>query len=216
MQVNNPLYKDQGIHVIASLFTVENGITKVLLIKRKNDPFKDMWALAGGALYNNETIEEGIKREIFEKTGIKKVSLYSSKIFSDVKRSPVMRMIAVTFIGIIDSEKINLIKDNLKASDILFFPIDKIPELAYDHEKIIKENLETLREQIFNTNILRDLFSKGFTLPELQKTYEIILNKTYDRRNFRKKILSLDIIYDTNKSTVFEGKKPAKVYMFKD
>lgn len=216
MQVNNPLYKDQGIHVIASLFTVENGITKVLLIKRKNDPFKDMWALTGGALYNNETIEEGIKREIFEKTGIKKVSLYSSKIFSDVKRSPVMRMIAVTFIGIIDSEKINLIKDNLKASDILFFPIDEIPELAYDHEKIIKENLETLREQIFNTNILRDLFSKGFTLPELQKTYEVILNKTYDRRNFRKKILSLGIIYDTNKSTVFEGKKPAKVYMFKD
>ncbi len=67
MEVNNKLYKNQGIHVISTIFTVEKGVTKVLLIRRKNKPFMDKWALVGGALYNNESIEEGLKREIKEK-----------------------------------------------------------------------------------------------------------------------------------------------------
>ena len=66
MQTSNPLYKRQGIHAIASIFTVEDGVTKVLLVKRKNVPFKDMWALVGGAVYNNEDLLDGLKREIFE------------------------------------------------------------------------------------------------------------------------------------------------------
>ena len=81
MEINNPLYKKQGIHVISSIFTVENGITKVLLIKRKNNPYKDMWALVGGALYNNEEVKIGLEREILEKTGIKNIELYFSNVF---------------------------------------------------------------------------------------------------------------------------------------
>ena len=81
MQINNPLYKNQGIHVICSIFTVEMGITKVLLIKRKNEPYKNMWALVGGALYNNEDLLDGMKREIFEKTGIKNIDIYLSGVF---------------------------------------------------------------------------------------------------------------------------------------
>ena len=76
MEKNNPLYKNQGIHLISSIFTVEDGKVKVLLIKRKNEPFKDKWALVGGALYNNEEIEIGVKREIFEKTGIRDIDIY--------------------------------------------------------------------------------------------------------------------------------------------
>ena len=75
MEVNNPLYKNQGIHTISCLFTVEKGVTKVLLIKRDNEPFKGMWALVGGALYNNEELLEGAKREIKEKTGIENIEL---------------------------------------------------------------------------------------------------------------------------------------------
>ena len=70
MDVKNKLYKNQGINVISTIFTVEKGNVKVLLIKRKNEPYKDMWALVGGALYNNEDVEEGMYREIKEKTGI--------------------------------------------------------------------------------------------------------------------------------------------------
>ena len=81
MQKDNPLYKNQGIHVICSIFTIDKGKTKVLLVKRKNEPYKDMWALVGGALYNDETLEDGLKREIKEKTGICDIRL-SSLVFS--------------------------------------------------------------------------------------------------------------------------------------
>ena len=127
MQVNNPLYKNQGIHVISALFTVEEGITKVLLIKRKNEPFKDMWALVGGALYNNETVEQGIEREILEKTGLTGINIFPSKVFSKVDRSPVMRMIAVSFIGVIDSASVSVFKETLKTSNDDCVTIDKIP-----------------------------------------------------------------------------------------
>lgn len=87
MRVDNKLYEKQGIHVISAIFTVDNGITKVLLVKRSNKPYKDMWALPGGALYNNERLEDGVKREIYEKTGIKIVIFTSLKhLMSLVKK----------------------------------------------------------------------------------------------------------------------------------
>ena len=215
MQVNNPLYKNQGIHVISALFTVEEGVTKVLLIKRKNEPFKDMWALVGGALYNNETIEEGMQREIEEKTGLKNVKLFPSKNFSKIDRSPLMRMIAISYVGIVDYKNVDIAKETLKTSNADFVPIDKVPLLAYDHNEIFDSCLETLREIIFETDILKTLFVDGFTLPELQEVCEVILNKEFDRRNFRKWLLLNDMIEDTNKEVTYKGRKPAKIYVFK-
>lgn len=214
MEANNPLYKNQGIHVISSIFTIERGITKVLLIKRKNEPYKDKWALVGGALYNNENLDTGMKREIYEKTDIKDIDIYFSNVFGEVNRSPVMRMLAVSYIGVIDSEKIAILKETLKTSNSDWFSIDNIPELAYDHNEIIKDSLETLKSKIGSTDILKTLFPSGFTIPEIQKVYESILGISYDRRNFRKKLLSTDLIVDTNKCVKFEGNKPAKLYKF--
>jgi len=214
MQVNNPLYKNQGIHVIISIFTVERGIIKVLLIKRKNEPYKDLWALVGGALYNNEELIDGIKREIYEKTGIENIDIYNSSVFGEVNRSPIKRMIAITYIGIIDSKRVGILKDTQKTSDADWVPIDKIPKLAYDHNKILDEAVNSLKEKIIETNILKSLYPDGFTLPEIQKVYEVILDNKFDRRNFRKKILNTGFIEDTNKYVSFEGKKQAKLYKF--
>lgn len=216
MEVNNPLYKKQGIHVITSIFTVENGITKVLLIRRKNEPFKDMWALVGGALRNNEDLLDGAIREIYEKTGIENINIYFSNVFGKVNRSPVMRMVATSFIGVIDNGKVNVLKETLKTSNAEWFDINKIPNLAYDHNEILTDSLEFLKTKIVNSNILKSLFPYGFTIPEIQKTYESILGIKFDRRNFRKKILSIDLIEDTNKTRIFEGTKPAKIYKFKN
>ncbi|MDD2203390.1 MAG: NUDIX domain-containing protein [Bacilli bacterium] len=216
MKANNPLYKNQGIHVIISLFTVEKGVTKVLLIKRKNLPYTNMWALVGGALYNNENIEDGMKREVFEKTGIKDIEIYFSNVFGRVDRSPIMRMIALSYIGVIDSEKVAVLKDTLKTSDSDWVSTDRVPKLAYDHNEILTEALNTLKTKILSSDILKTLFPNGFTLPEIQKTYESILNKKFDRRNFRKKLLSFDLIIDTNEYVTFEGKKPAKLYKFRN
>ena len=110
MRVGYKLYENQGIHVITSLFTVEQGVVKVLLIKRNNEPFYGDWVLTGGALYNNETLEEGAKRELKEKTGIDNVPLKQFKAFGKIDRSPVMRMVAIGYIGIIDSKRVNILR----------------------------------------------------------------------------------------------------------
>ena len=216
MDVKNKLYKNQGIHVITALFTVEQGVTKVLLIKRKNKPFQGDWVLTGGALYNNEDLEDGALREIKEKTGITGVSIKQFKAFGKVDRSPVMRMVAVGFIGVIDSKRVQVLRETENTSNADWFPINKIPPLGYDHEEILHDALIELRKQIVKSNMLKSLFPDGVPMPEWQKTYEAILNKKFDRRNFRKKILNLNLIEDTNKSDKFEGNKPAKLYQFKN
>ena len=214
MKISNPLYKNQGIHLISAIFTVDKGITKVLLIKRKNEPYKDMWALVGGALYNNEDLEDGLKRELQEKTGIENIKLDMFNVYGKLNRSPVFRMVAIGYIGVIDSNKVSLLKETLKTSNADWFSIDKIPDLAYDHNEILNDALNTLKDKIFETDILKNLFNEEFTLPELQKVYETILNKKFDRRNFRKKLLNDGIIIETGKVVNFEGNKPAKLYKF--
>lgn len=216
MEINNPKYKNQGIHVISAIFTVDKGITKVLLIKRKNEPFKGSWALVGGGLYNDETAQEGMQREIKEKTGITNIHLEMFDIFSKVDRSPLMRMLAIGYLGIVDSSAIKFISETSKTSNCDWVPIDLVGPLAYDNNEILNAAIEVLKRRIQATDILRNLYPEGFTIPEIQKTYEAILGKNYDRRNFRKKLLSLGIIYDTGVEKKFQGNRPAKIYQFID
>ena len=215
MEVNNPLYKNIGIHVICSLFTVDKGKIKVLLIKRKNEPFKDMWALVGGALYNNEKLEDGIRREVFEKTGLKNMDLYFSSIDDDINRSPIKRMVAINYVGVIDKDSA-ILMDTKKTSSAKWVELEDVELLAYNHNKILKNAKINLKKLVVSSSVLKALFPKGFTMPELQITYESILEKKFDRRNFRKKILSLGLIEETEGTVIFNGKKPAKKYIFKD
>ena len=216
MEVNNPKYEHQGIHVIASIFTIDKGKLKILLVKRKNNPYQGLWALTGGALYNDEDLEEGLKREIYEKTGLENIEVKLANVFGKKNRSPVMRMVAVTYIGIIDASKVEIAKSTLKTSNAEWFSIDEVPHLAYDHNEIIADAIKKLKEEILKTDLLKVFFPNGFTLPELQKVYESILEKKLDRRNFRKKILNMDMIIPKEEEKTFEGKKKAKIYIFKE
>lgn len=216
MELNNKLYKNIGIHVITTLFTVDKGVVKVLLVKRTNEPFNGYWALPGGAMYNNETLEDGARRELKEKTGLENIKLELGNIFDDVNRSNLQRMIGVSFLGVINTKGIELQKETMKTSNADFFAIDKVPKLAYDHNLVIDKSLVILKEKILKSSILKDLLPEEFTLPELQNVYETLLNKELDRRNFRKKLLNDGIIWAVNKDAVFNGKKPAKLYCFKD
>lgn len=217
MKVENKLYKNQGIHVISSIFTVDKGITQVLLIKRKNEPFKDYWALVGGALYNNESLDDGMKREIYEKSGLCDVNLYQYGVFDEKDKTPTinMRMIAIGYLGLVDSKKEKIIKENINTKDVDWFDINEVPNLAFLHNEMLEEAIEKLKDLIVDTNILKTLLPKEFTMPELQKIFEGIFQTKYDRRNFRKKILSLNILEDTNKEISINGNKPSKLYKFK-
>ena len=215
MKVNDPRYKNQGIHVISNIFTIDKGVIKILLIKRKYDPFKDKWALVSGALYNDEELLDGLNREIKEKTGLTDIENILVNVYGDISRSPVMRMVGISYIGLIDRYKVEINKETFKTVDANWFTIDEIPnDLAFDHKKIINDSVLRLKKLVLETNILKSLYPNGFTIPEIQKVYESILNKKLDRRNFRKKIVSLDFVKETNEMSNFVGKKKARVYKF--
>lgn len=216
MEFKNPKYQNQGIHLLASIFTIDKGIVKVLLVKRKKEPFKNYWGLVGGALYNDEKLLNGLTREIEEKSGIKNLELKLCNVFDEIESTPKFRMIALSYIGLIDYSSITVLKKTDKTIDADWFSLDEIPTLAYEHNKILNESIEYLKKEIFKTNILNAFYPNGFTIPELQKVTEAILNKKLDRRNFRKKILSFEFIYDTEKFRNVDGKKPAKIYNFKE
>ena len=217
MEIKNPLYKNQGIHAIVSLLTVSENKFKVLLIKRKKEPFKDYWCLLGGAVYNNETLEIAVLRELEEKSGIKNVKPDMFGMFSkpDRAKETGFRMLGIGYLALVDNSAINFIKDSTKTTDIMWWDIDKIPDLAYDHKDILESSIEYLKKQIFKSDIIKSLFPKYVTIPELQKAYETILGKSFDRRNFRKKMLSIGLISDTG---LFQnnGKKPAKLYLINE
>lgn len=216
MNTKDPRYDNQGLHVVLSIFTIDKGKFKVLLIKRKNEPFKNKWILVGGCAYNTESAEEAMNRELFEKTHIKNVNFEMFDVFTNPNRSPLKRMIAIGYMGVCDSSIIEKFRSTEKASDADWFEIDRIPELGYDHKDILTKAINTLKDKIFTTTIIKKLFPSTFTLPELQIAYESILDKKLDRRNFRKKLLSDNIIMETNETQKEQNKKATKLYKFTD
>ncbi|MEG0021492.1 MAG: hypothetical protein RSB77_01945 [Bacilli bacterium] len=204
------------LETLISIFTIDKGELKVLLSRKKNDPFKGYWTLPGNFLKNTETIEENIENVILNNTGLNNVYIEQCFTFSNLNRNIEDRIIATTFIGLIDSKSVEMKNDLIKTNEFELFSIDEVPKMGYDHEEVITKNIEFLKKKIINSNVLKSLFPSDFTLPELQRVYEQILGKELDRRNFRKKFISLDLIEDTNEKNIGCNGRPAKLYRFKD
>jgi 8-oxo-dGTP diphosphatase len=215
MDINNPKYKNQGIHGLSAIFTVEDGAINVLLIRRKKEPFKGRRIMVGGAIHNDETIDDGLRREIKEKTGIKDIYIEQFGVYSNPARSPWMRMVAVSYIALIDSKNVKILRETSHTTDAAWFNIRDIPKLGYDHEEILNDAIIYLKKVIFKSNIAKALLNEKFTMPELQRVYETLLEKGIDRRNFRKKLLSLGIVEETKSGEEKKVGKPAKYYRFK-
>ncbi|MFA6860529.1 MAG: NUDIX domain-containing protein [Clostridia bacterium] len=214
MDTTNPLYKNQGIHAVASIFTLHEGEVKVLLIKRTNEPFKGSWILVGGAIYNNEDILTGMNREIYEKTKLQNLKLVQSGVFSDPQRAPQMRMIAIGFTTVVNYEKTKFSSITPKTEDAKWFKINEVPVLGYDHNKILEESIKTLKCDIFEKSTLIELLPSEFTLPQVQKICETILGQKLDRRNFRKQLLQKKLICQTGNYDYSSQKRPANLYKF--
>ena len=157
-----------------------------------------------------------MRREIYEKIIIKDINFQKFDVFTDPKRSPVRRMIAIGYIGVADASIITKFKETSKASSADWFEIDRIPELGYDHKEILFKAIETLKEKIFDSNIMKTLYPNEFTLNELQQTYEKILETKLDRRNFRKKMLQSGLIVETQNTLKKDKIKPSKLYKFSE
>lgn len=203
------------IETMISIFTVVDGNVKVLLAKKKEEPYKGYWVLPYSYLTNQEVLENKVNSLIINQTGLSRVKFEHDSVFSDLDRNPEARVIGISYVGFIDvvSAKLN---SNDKDSEFEWFNIKMLPRLAYDHRKVLESAIDYLKRNISNSKIILHLFPSDFTLPELQKVYEQILDKKLDRRNFRKKFINTEIIEDTGyKNEGFSG-RPAKLYRFKD
>jgi len=197
------------------IFTVFEEDLKVLLVKRKILPFKGMWAIPGGFIHMDESLDDAAKRELKEETNVSEVYLEQLYTFGDPHRDPRTRVITVAYFALVSPEKLNL-QAATDVEEVRWFSMYKLPDLAFDHKEILDYALERLRNKLNYTTVGFQLLPEKFTLTELQKVYEVILDKKLDKRNFRKKILSMGILRECEGETkMYKGyHRPAQLYSF--
>lgn len=203
------------IEVLVNLFTIDQGVLKVLLVRREMEPYRGYWMLPTGLLLASETIEECSREILYEWFGLKDICLEQCSIYSDLKRIPMERVIGTSLVGIIDMDSFRL-KRRKSSEEMAWFPVSEIPKVVYDHEQIIIDATKYIKKRLHQIDFLKNLFPSDFTLPELQATYEQIIGFPLDRRNFRKKIVNLNILEDTKYKNEDTNGRPAKLYRFKD
>ncbi len=196
------------------IFTIREEKLMVLLIEIGNGPYKDKWALPGGIVQIDETLDKAAKNVLKKKAGIEGVYMEQLYAFSGLKRDVRGRVVSVAYFALVDSDELNL-KTMDYYSDIAWHDVRKLPKLAFDHKEIVQYGLVRLQSKIEYSNIVYGLLPKMFTLTDMQNVYEIILGEKIDKRNFRKRILSLDILIETNKIKAGAKHRPAKLYKFK-
>jgi len=208
-------YEKPSVTVDIVIFTIKDNDLKILLVKRGIEPFKNMWAIPGGFVRIEESLEEAAKRELEEKTSVRADYLEQLYTFGEVNRDPRGRVITVAYFALIKSEKISKLKATADVIEAKWFSAFKLPKLAFDHEKILEYAIKRLRWKFEYTTVVFSLLPEKFSLTELQKIYEIIFDKKFDKRNFRKKILSLNIIEKTKERQKNVSNRPPQLYKFK-
>ncbi|KKS94913.1 MAG: NUDIX hydrolase [Candidatus Collierbacteria bacterium GW2011_GWB1_44_6] len=207
-------YDRPSVAVDVLLFTIEAGELKILLVQRNEEPFKGRWSLPGGFVKADESLDRAAIRELGEESGVENIYLEQLYTFGDPKRDPRTRVISVTYMALGAKTDWGL-KASGDVSAAKFFSVDNLPKLAFDHQQIFHYGLERLRSKLGYTNIAFGLLPEQFTLTDLQKVYEIILNKQLDKRNFRKKILTTDLLRSLGKKSSGGAHRPAELYRFK-
>ncbi|PSB67780.1 NUDIX hydrolase, partial [filamentous cyanobacterium CCP1] len=186
---------------------------KVMLIQRKLTPFQGNWALPGGFVRIDESIEAAALRELQEETGLEKLFLEQLYTFGAVDRDPRERIVTVAYYALINLEEY-AVKAASDASDAAWFPINALPPLAFDHNQILATALNRLKNKVRYEPIGFELLPKKFTLFQLQKLYETILGHELDKRNFRKKILKMGLLRELDEVQQDVPHRAAKLYEF--
>ena len=213
MEENKYCYKypHPAVTTDCVIFGFNGERLQVLLIERGIEPFKGRWAFPGGFLKMNETAEEGTLRELKEETGLESAYIEQLHTFSAPNRDPRERVITIAYYALV---KIKEVKGGDDAASARWFPLDEIPPLAFDHDYILRMATQRLREQIHFQPIGFELLPEKFTIRELQSLYEAILGINFDRRNFAKKMLHLEILTELDETVWPTPKREAKLYKF--
>lgn len=195
------------------IFTIKNEKLQTLLIKMKKEPYHGHWAIPGGLVNIKESLDDAAKRHLSDKTGVKGIYLEQLYTFGAVDRDPFGRVVSVAYFALFPANGLK-VQTSTEYSDISWFNVESLPELAYDHRQILDTAVQRLKTKLEYTNIVYNLMPAEFTLSQLQKTYEMILKRKMDKRNFRKKILSLELIKPSGKATSGQPNRPSQLYRF--
>ena len=186
---------------------------KVLLVERATEPFYGHWALPGGFIYMEETADECAKRILQKETNLTDIYMEQLYTFATVDRDPRFRVISIGYYALVKLSDYN-VQAGINESNVKWFSLDEIPQLAFDHTLILEKTLERLKGKIRYQPIGFELLPEKFTLPELRYLYEIILQVQLDDRNFRKKILGYGLLIDTGEVQRGARNRAPKLYCF--
>jgi 8-oxo-dGTP diphosphatase len=197
------------------LFTFQAEELTTLLIQRRNEPFKNKWAFPGGFVEMEEDLHEAALRELAEETNVKDVYLEQLYTFGEPHRDPRTRVVTVSYFALLSADELATkeVRGGDDADDARWWNVYALPELAFDHARILDYALQRLRWKLEWTALGFLLLPGEFTLSELQKVYEVALAERLDKRNFRRKMLATDLLEETG--NLREGDhRPAKLYRF--
>lgn len=197
------------------VFTIEDDELKIVIAKRNDYPFKGCMALPGVFVGVDESFEEAVRRGLYKKAGLEDIYFEQLYTWGKVDRDPRMRIISVSYMALVPVEKLNFHKSD--EIDARLCSVKELlkeeSELAFDHKNMIEYGRERLKGKVEYTNIAFNLLPNEFTLPKLQKVYEILLDKSLYKANFRKKVA--DLIEETDEFTKGEAHRPSKIYRLK-
>lgn len=206
-------YPRAALTVDCVVFGLDVSDLKVLLIQRKLEPFQHAWALPGGFVRVDETLDDAARRELAEEAGVTDVYLEQLYTFGDLHRDPRERIVTVAYYALakLSDHRIRAATDALGVG---WFSLDELPALAFDHSHILEIAVERLRGKVRYAPIGFELLPPRFSLTQLQRLYEIILGAELDKRNFRKKILSMDLLVETDEMEKGVRHRAARLYRF--
>lgn len=195
------------------VFGIHEEKLQILIIQRALDPFRSNWALPGGFVRIDETIDEAAIRELKEETGLKNIFLEQLYTFGQIDRDPRERVISVAYYALVNMKN-HSIQASTDAEKAIWHNVRELPKLAFDHNKIVNVALTRLKGKVRYQPIGFELLPSKFTLTQLQRLYEIILERDLDKRNFRKKILQFDILDPTKEFEENVAHRAARLYQF--
>lgn len=201
------------LSVDAVVFGYEEGNISVLLIKRKYKPFIGKWAIPGGFVLNEESLEDAVERELYEETGLKINYLEQLYTFGKPDRDPRTRIVSVAYFGLV-RPSIYKLYASTDAEQVKWFNIDSLPKLSFDHSEILFTAIERLRSKITYEPIGFELLDKKFPFSDLENLYTTLLGREIDRRNFRKKIMNLNVLDELEEKVSKGSGRPAKLFQF--
>lgn len=204
-------YPHPAVTTDCVIFGFDGERLQVLLIERGIEPFKGKWAFPGGFIKMDESAEEGALRELREETGLDNAYIEQFHAFSEPNRDPRERVITIAYLALVRLQEVKAGDD---AAAARWFPIDEIPSLAFDHDHILRIALQRLREQLHFQPIGFELLPEKFTMKELQTLYESILGVSFDRRNFSKKMMHLELLIELDETVWPTRKREAKLFKF--